>query len=250
MTTSSSGILFGVFHHDSDAKKVIEALIKAGFDRDQIGLASTKSGSKMTNYVQDLVRLGVPQARAEYYNSEFRAGHPVVSVNANGREQETSALLGQYGAYDEQNRDVMQTAGTDDVFDDEEVHRLKIREERLRVGKQAVQTGEASLHKEVVVEQQTIDVPVTHEEVFIERRPGSGQVSNIPVGQNETVNVPVRREQVNVSKSTVETGEVAIGKQTVQEQKHISDTVRREEVRLDKEGNPIIHEVTVDPNNP
>ena len=245
MSTSSSSLLFGVFQHDADAKKAVEALIQAGFNRDQIGLASKVGGNKITNYIQDLVKLGVPQDRAEYYDSEFRAGHPVVSVNTNGREQEVSTLLQQYGAYDEQSRDVAQTAD----INDEESRSLKLREERLRVGKQTVQTGEVQLHKEVITEQQTIDVPVTHEEVFIERRPGSGQVSDLPIGQDETVRVPVRQEQVNVSKTTVETGEVAIGKKTVQEKKRVSETVRREEAHLDEEGNPIIHETTVDPGN-
>ena len=260
MTTSPSSILFGVFNSDSDAKQAVEALIQAGFDRNQIGLASMTSGARITNYLQELVKLGIPQSRAAYYDQEFQAGHPVVSVNTNGREQEVSTLLQQYGAYDEQTRSAAQTVGTtqgaaqtfgtSQVADDEEARSLKLREERLNVGKQTVQAGEARLHKEVIAEQKTIDVPVTHEEVYIERRPGSGQVSDLPIGQNETIQVPVREEQVNVSKSTVETGEVAIGKQTVQETQRVSDTVRREEARLDKQGNPIVQDTTLDPNNP
>ena len=39
--------------------------------------------------------------------------------------------------------------------------RMQLREEQLQVYKQSVQTGEVGLHKEVVSEQQTFNVPVT-----------------------------------------------------------------------------------------
>ena len=55
------------------------------------------------------------------------------------------------------------------------------------------------------------------------------------------MSVPVSQEQVATSKSTVETGEVALGKRTVQENQRVTDTVRHEEARLDKDGNPRIH---------
>ena len=48
-------------------------------------------------------------------------------------------------------------------------------------------------------------------------------------------------EQVNVTRSTVETGEVNIGKRAVQDTQRVSDTVRREEPRLERDGNPNIH---------
>jgi len=90
-----------------------------------------------------------------------------------------------------------------------------------------------------------MDVPVTHEEVYIERRAGSGQPSDTPIGEGETYRVPVSAEQVNVTKETVATGEVAVGKRQVQETKQVSDTVRREEARLEREG-----DVNVQGNDP
>ena len=46
----------------------------------------------------------------------------------------------------------------------EDAQRLKLREEQLRVQKQPVETGEARLRKDVVSEQQSMDVPVTRED--------------------------------------------------------------------------------------
>ena len=97
------------------------------------------------------------------------------------------------------------------------------------------------MRKDVVSEQQSMDVPVTHEEVYIERRPGTGQPSETPIGERETYRVPVREEQVTTSKQTVETGEVAMGKKQVQDTKRVSDTVRREEAHVEREGDVDIH---------
>lgn len=44
-------------------------------------------------------------------------------------------------------------------------------EEQLHVDKKRVQTGEVDVEKYVVEDQQTIEVPVEREEIYIERRP-------------------------------------------------------------------------------
>src|SRR6266487_3705323 len=101
---------------------------------------------------------------------------------------------------------------------DDEGRRMKFREEQLNVDKQPVESGEARLRKDVVEEQQNIDVPVNREEVVVNRQSyGEDRPTDVPVGQDETMRVPVREEQVDTSKQTVETGEVAPGKRTVQD---------------------------------
>lgn len=142
------------------------------------------------------------------------------------------------------------TTRSADYADTTEDQRLRLREERLNVDKQPVQTGEARLRKDVVEEQQNIDVPVNHEEVFVQRRSyGEERPSDLPVGQDETIRIPVSEEQVNVQKQTVETGEVGIGKRSFQDQRRVSDTVRREEARLEREGDPKVRDVSTDQDN-
>ena len=82
----------------------------------------------------------------------------------------------------------------------------------------------------------SISWTITHEEVYVERRPGSGQPSETPIGESETYRVPVRDEQVTTSKQAVETGEVAMGKKQFQENKRVSDTVQREEAHVERSG--------------
>ena len=279
MSAYRSTIAIAVFQRDGDAKNAIDALRHAGFQRDQIGLAWHQGGAANINYLNDLVSLGISQERAQYYDREFHAGHPVVSVRTDGRDQEAYSVLHQFGGYDydhPQQTDAAQAGTRDsvinvgapqasmqpstqvqqDVADQPTVNiqqqenvlgqesgnreALPLRAERLQLGKQMVQTGEVRLRKEIVTEQQNIDVPITREEIVVERHPGSGQVSDTPIGQEETIRIPVYEEHVNVTKIPVEVGEVAISKRTVQENRRISTTVRHEEPRLETDGNPIV----------
>lgn len=242
-----SSIVAGVFEHGAQAKSALEALRQAGFRVDQVGLAH--KGQDPAELYNSLLNLGVPGDQASYYAQELQAGRTVVSVRADAPDQEQQALdiLRGGGAYDFDQRTAstqsVTNTGTDvaettDVQDDYHQPRsLRLREEQLNVEKQAVQSGEVHLRKDVVTEQKTVDVPVSHEEVYIERRPvADGQVDSTPIGQDETIRVPVSEEQVNVTKTPVVTGEVAVGKRKVQETQQVSDTVRREEARVDRTG--------------
>jgi uncharacterized protein (TIGR02271 family) len=267
MTTTDRATVVGIFTDDAQAQRAIEALRQAGFSEDQItysghgtssggflaGLKSFFTGEDYSSggAYNDLVGMGMSEDDARVYAREYDAGRSIVAVTAD-RAQEASNIMSQYGGYGPgyststtgdygttattgyDTTAAGQTAG--DVTDTDEARRLKLRAEQLKVYKQPVQAGEVGLRKEVVSEQQNIDVPVSHEEVYIEQRPGSGQVSDTPVGEGETFRVPVRAEQVQTSKQTVETGEVAVGKRTVQETQRVSDTVRHEEARVERSG--------------
>ncbi len=120
-------------------------------------------------------------------------------------------------------------------FEDQE--HIELREEELRVEKERVEAGEVRLRKEVVEENKTMDVPVTREEVVVEkrsvggRRPASGQV-----GEDEELSVPVMEEQIEVEKTPVVREEVSLKKQQVQGTRQVSDTVKREEAWVDTMG--------------
>jgi uncharacterized protein (TIGR02271 family) len=115
---------------------------------------------------------------------------------------------------------------------------MQLREEELQARKTSVETGRVQLGKDVVEEERTVEVPVTREEVYIERqavdrRPADGPVSET---DTETIQVPVTEERVEVEKQPVVYEEVGIGKRVTQDTRHVSDTVRREELRVDDDG--------------
>jgi uncharacterized protein (TIGR02271 family) len=121
----------------------------------------------------------------------------------------------------------------------------------LQAHKQLVATGEVVIHKKVITEEKTITVPITREEVVIERRPGSGELPAQPVNEGEnleealkdggTLRIVVREEQIRVEKYPVVKEEIVISKRQNQESKHISDTVKREEAHLERVDNVSIH---------
>ncbi len=263
MSTNARSMVVGVFTDEAQAQQAMNDLQQAGFSNNQIRYSVRRSGTGITDSLENL---GLSEDEATFYNSEFEAGHTVVTINTNDRQQDAYDILHRYGAYDFSSRsaqtadytstqttdyssaqpanytstqttDYTSTAGTGaQQYDTEDAQRIQLREEQLQARKQAVQTGEVGLRKEVVTEQQTIDVPVTREEVYIERRPASGEPSDTPIGEGETYRVPVREEQVTVEKQPVVREEVSLGKRQVQETQQVSDTVRREEAHIEREG--------------
>lgn len=269
MATNTTDIVAGVFSQESQAQRALDALRGAGFGYDQIGVA-TQSRRKV-NLLDDFLNLGVSRDRASYYDQQYRSGNTVVSVRPDDQGQAQNALntLRSNGGYDydqqatgttgttdtqttgtdatqSYTQDTQNAASTTSDFQDEfyQPRNIRLREEQLDVNKQRVQAGEVRLGKQVVEEQKTVNVPVTHEEVYIERRPVTGAdaiTDNTPIGTDETIRVPVSEEKVNVSKDTVVTDEVTVGKRAVQETQQVTDTVKHEQLRAEERGDAPIH---------
>jgi uncharacterized protein (TIGR02271 family) len=107
-------------------------------------------------------------------------------------------------------------------------------EERLRAGTETVETGRVRLTKHVVTSQQTITVPVRREEVRVTRepiRPGEAR-TGAEIGDDER-EVILHEERPVVAKETVPVERVSLDTETVRENREVSDTVRREEVEID-----------------
>ncbi len=120
----------------------------------------------------------------------------------------------------------------------DERRRLQLREEELIPRKRTVQTGEVRLQTDVVEEQRTVEVPVTHEEVYVERHAVDRRPADRPISeQNETITVPVSEEEVTVEKRAVVYEEVEVGKRAMQETESVDATVRREELRVEDKDN-------------
>jgi uncharacterized protein (TIGR02271 family) len=114
--------------------------------------------------------------------------------------------------------------------------RIQVREEELQAHKQLVETGEVRVRKEVVTEHRTIEVPVQREEVVIERQAPTGEPAASDIRPGEEIRIPIRKEQVIVEKRPVVKEEVTVGKRVVQGTEQVGGEVRREEVRVEREG--------------
>ena len=136
----------------------------------------------------------------------------------------------QYEASDEMTYDRDRAVGGD-------TERVQRHEEELQAQKTARQTGEVSIGKEVVEEEQTLEVPVTREEVQVTSRPVDrpGEVGDAAF-QGESVTVPVVEEEVQVTKQPRVVEELEVQKVARQDTEQVSDTVRKERLDVDDSG--------------
>ena len=114
-------------------------------------------------------------------------------------------------------------------------YRLQLAEERLRVEKDVEAAGTVTVAKRVTEHPETVEVPVRVERVVIERRPGSGEVVDEPIGDDQTIEVPVMEERLEVSKEVVVREEIVVRKETVEHTERVQETLRREELAVEDE---------------
>lgn len=110
-------------------------------------------------------------------------------------------------------------------------------EEQLRVGTQRVEAGKARLRKYVVTENVTTTVPVSHEEVRIEREPitdaNVGSALDGPAISEEEHEVVLHAERPVVAKEAVPVERVRLDVDTVTDQETVTDSVRKEQIDTD-----------------
>ncbi len=197
-----------------------------------------------TAYNDAFQQLSGDEDRARYYGSGLQAGGALVTVRADTtRLERAREILSRNNGdlrtsgFENERFQTDRSAMNTGTRADEGERSLQLRGEVLRAMKERVQKGEIRLRKEVVTENQTINVPVSREEVVVERVDATGQtpVSGV-IGDEKEIRIPVSEERVNVSKEQVVTGQVRVQKRTVQDTEKVSDSVQHEELRVEREG--------------
>jgi uncharacterized protein (TIGR02271 family) len=132
-----------------------------------------------------------------------------------------------YGNRWRQNRDNLGTTDRDEA-------RITRAEEELAIGKRRVQAGEVNVEKQVETEHISEPVSVRREEVTVERRPieEGRTAANATIGEDE-IRVPVTEEEVIVEKRPVVKEEIVIRKHAVEDTKEVEADVRKERVEVD-----------------
>jgi uncharacterized protein (TIGR02271 family) len=212
-------------------------------------LSNAAVGAGIAGLVGALVGYGIPEHEAQYYQGEFEAGRTIVTVNADGRADEATAILRRNGAYDMSTKGAV-TGGTSTATHaastpthtaasarTREGDTIQVKEEQLHAEKRPVEAGEVRVRKEVHAETKSIEVPVQREEVVIERTPVHGRAATADsIREGEEIRIPVREEQVDVSKHAIVSEEVKVGKRVVQDTERVSGQVRKEEVHVEQTG--------------
>lgn len=163
-------------------------------------------------------------------------------------ESEEAELFRYYGlagdaapAHDTHQRDTHQQ-GTDegaghDTSGPDTDSAMTRSEEQLHVGTERVATGRARLRKYVVTENVTKTVPVSHEEVRIEREPITDANRDSAMGgadiTTEEHEVELSEERAVAHKETVPVERVKMGTETVTDSEQVTEQVRKEEIDVD-----------------
>ncbi|GIF16066.1 DUF2382 domain-containing protein [Actinoplanes teichomyceticus] len=122
-------------------------------------------------------------------------------------------------------------------YDDRGDDAMTRSEERLNVGTDREQVGRARLRKYVTTEHEQVSVPVTREEVRLEREPvtdaNRDDAYRGPDLTESEHEVTLHAERPVVSTETVPVERVRLGKETVTEEQTVGGEVRKERIEAD-----------------
>ena len=114
---------------------------------------------------------------------------------------------------------------------------MTLSEERLNVGTRSEEVGRARLRKYVVTENVTESVPVSHEEVRLEREPitdaNIGSALDGPAISEEEHEVTLHAERPVVEKEAVPVERVRLDKTMVTEETQVTEGLRKEEIEVE-----------------
>jgi uncharacterized protein (TIGR02271 family) len=110
-------------------------------------------------------------------------------------------------------------------------------EEELAVGTTQRERGRVRLRKYVTTEQQQVTVPVSREEVRVEREPitdaNLDAATSGPAISEEEHEVTLREETPVVEKRVVPRERVRLDTETVTDERQVSEEVRKEQIEVD-----------------
>ena len=171
-------------------------------------------------------------------------------MEADGRlsQDEEAELYRHYGLeYSEHRSDSGLPSGTTDDTRDDTVGRdtsgpttddaMTRSEEELRVGTTQRERGRVRLRKYVTTETQQVTVPVQREEVRVEREPitdaNLDDATSGPAISEEEHEVTLHEEEAVVEKRVVPRERVRLDKDTVTDERQVSEEVRKEQIQVD-----------------
>ena len=129
---------------------------------------------------------------------------------------------------------------------DEQNHQKnKLYEERLLTSKQRQKTGEVTVGKHVETETARVSVPIEKERVIIERTNPTDTREVTPgevdFREGEVARMEVYEETADIQKKAFVREEVSIRKEIERDTVDATETIRREELDIDVDGNPAIN---------
>ncbi|WP_052055284.1 YsnF/AvaK domain-containing protein [Myxosarcina sp. GI1] len=217
-------------------------------------IAGAGIGAVAGGLIGALIGLGIPEERARIYRDRVAGGSFLVMVTGTAAEISRAENLmkqhgvEEFGIYDVPGATPTQVADVDDDIrtrtDISDTDKIRLYEERLMVNKQREKAGEVAVGKKVSTETARVSVPVEKERVVVERTTPDSTTQVTPgsvnFGTEEVARVDVYEETADIKKQAFVREEVNIRKEVEQDTVRASEKVRREELDVDVDGNPVI----------
>ena len=127
---------------------------------------------------------------------------------------------------------------------DKDTIEVPLSAEELKVGKRTVSAGQVRLRKIVRTEVVNQPVEIRHEDVVVERIPASEVRGGAVTSdfKEQTIDMPLTREEAVVSKESHVTGAVRLNKTSESETQNVSETLRKEDVEVLRDGKTVSEE--------
>lgn len=262
--------VIGIFDNVSEAQDAIDQLVRNGFTREYIDLATHNTsstsdatdrdrsrdedesfGSSVGNFFSNLFG---SDDEVDKYSDVGRRG-TVVTVHAQTSDEAERAadILDEYGAVDvderysqfRNNTDYVSDSGTLNAVTDRDAYTdrgsldtdetLKVIEEDLQVGKREVRTGGVRLRSRIIEKPVEENLRLRVEHVRVERNPVNRLATDADLNafREGEIELTERAEVPVVSKEARVVEEISLSKEVEEREETIRDTVRRTDVEVE-----------------
>ena len=216
-------------------------------------LAGAGIGAAAGGLIGALIGLGIPEEKAKIYNDRVKGGSFLVIVNGTAAEIARAESIMQthgveeFGIYDVPGATPTAVTDVDDDIrtrtDIADNDKIRLYEERLMVNKQRAKAGDVAIGKRVETETANVAVPVEKERIVIERTDATAGTVVTPgtadFAGGKVAEVELYEETANIDKQAFVREEVSVRKEVEQETVQASETVRREELEVEADGDVI-----------
>ena len=216
-------------------------------------LAGAGIGAAAGGLIGALIGLGIPEEKAKIYSDRVGGGSFLVMVTGTGYEIDRAAtIMRQHGVeefdiYDIPNAKATAVTDVDDDLrtrtDIADNDKIRLYEERLMVNKQRERSGVVSIGKRVETETAQVAVPVERERIVIERTDATSTTAVTPgttdFSDSEVVRVEAYEETADIKKQAFVREEVSVRKEVERDTVEATETVRREELEVETDGDVI-----------
>lgn len=268
--TIGNSSVSAMFDNQADAQRAVDRLVDAGIPAARIRQvagtegATTRGRDEDKGFWDSLGDFFFPdEDRYTYAEGLSRGGYLVTVTGLSGGEYETALdILDDEGSIDLDEREAswrsegwggyeaspyaatgaavgmqgdttQRRDATHDLGQDESI---PVVEETLRVGKRETSHGRVRVRAYTVEEPVSETVELREQHVEIERRPVDRPVSAADAFQDRTIEAEEYREEAVVQKEARVVEEIGLRKTTDSHQETVTDSVRRTEVEIEKDG--------------